>query len=416
LELCPLTLLFGRQGTGKSSILEALWRFSNVLTFPQPTLEMMKEVHPNIEYKEMVHKGEKNRKLTIEIQIPYGDEQSAGWKVEFWFDKEKRFASQELTIQQNTIVKVSRPKIVFEIPTELKGISPFQDPLYLIPEVFLIPEDGLKVLKVHEREKIKKAYTTVQIIRNSLIGKEVSKVAILSPLRGEVPISGDVNKRVLHENGELEPVGYRGENLIELLAISKKPIFQNWFSSIQKWSEKLGLSQLVSYWSGTGPTISSEYQDKVLKCFLKLHSASYGAKQALCMIVQLFSPFQRIILIEEPESSLHPEAVSLLPQMIYEAIKQGKQIIATTHSTILPLAISKLIKLAKKDGICIRPNELISIYEIKKDNKFGTIAEKREVDERGYIKGYIPSFYEVELQLLREWQEGLPKYEAQFRG
>jgi len=66
-----------------------------------------------------------------------------------------------------------------------------------------------------------------------------------------------------------------------------------------------------------------------------------------------------------------------------------------------------MIKKAKEEGICEDPNDLIAIYEVEKDAE-GTKARRLQLDGRGYIKGYVPSFYKVEKQLFDEWWESLP--------
>ena len=106
-------------------------------------------------------------------------------------------------------------------------------------------------------------------------------------------------------------------------------------------------------------------------------------------------------MIEEPEISLHPEAQILMQQMFAEVIKEGKQIILTTHSSFLLLALSKVVK-----SDLISPDE-IAIYHIEKGEN-GTMVnppEPLELNEDGYITGWIPSYVRVEDQLFTEWAE-----------
>jgi len=50
--------------------------------------------------------------------------------------------------------------------------------------------------------------------------------------------------------------------------------------------------------------------------------ASYGQRQALSIVAQLFvAPPNSLILMEEPELSLHPEAQMMQPLLFAEAIK-----------------------------------------------------------------------------------------------
>ncbi len=148
--------------------------------------------------------------------------------------------------------------------------------------------------------------------------------------------------------------------------------------------------------------MSSDYVDPDLNTRLNIALASHGSKQILTIITQLFwSAPGSIIMIEEPEISLHPEAQILMQQMFAEVIKEGKQIILTTHSSFLLLALSKVVK-----SDLISPDE-IAIYHIEK-GEGGTIVnppKPLEINKDGYITGWIPSYVRVEDQLFTEWAE-----------
>lgn len=105
-------------------------------------------------------------------------------------------------------------------------------------------------------------------------------------------------------------------------------------------------------------------------------------------------------MIEEPEISLHPESQVLLQDLLAEAIRDGKQIICSTHSPLLILALSTVIKnrrLSKDD---------VALYDIEKEKK-GTAAKSLQLDDSGFVKGWIPSYIKVEDKLFREWAERL---------
>jgi predicted ATPase len=120
------------------------------------------------------------------------------------------------------------------------------------------------------------------------------------------------------------------------------------------------------------------------------------------MIVQLFWSKQNdILLIEEPETSLHPEAQIHLPELFAEVIREKKALILTTHSEFLILALSKPVK----KGL-INSND-IAIYSLNKTPE-GSQISALEVGDNGYIKGWIPSFTKVESELMKEFLETVP--------
>lgn len=120
------------------------------------------------------------------------------------------------------------------------------------------------------------------------------------------------------------------------------------------------------------------------------------------MIVQLFwSKQDSILLIEEPETSLHPQSQVQLPELFSEAIKRRVRLVLTTHSEFLILALSKPIR----EGLIKR--EDVAIYNLSK-TPTGTQLTQLEVGENGFIKGWIPSFTKVETDLMKEFLKYVP--------
>jgi len=102
------------------------------------------------------------------------------------------------------------------------------------------------------------------------------------------------------------------------------------------------------------------------------------------------------IMIEEPETNLHPKAQYDLAGTFTEAVtKERKQIIITTHSEHLLFGILQQIR--KKEV----KREEIAIYYVQKDAKDGkTVVEELEIDEHGRVKGGLPGFFEEEVREL----------------
>ena len=223
-----------------------------------------------------------------------------------------------------------------------------------------------------------------------------NKVVFISSTRGIIPeeiATGDIP----------DNVGKQGENLIQLLArIFGTLEYKDTAEKIAKWAGRFGINELHAGWHGANELIS-EYLDPSFGVVLNLSSASQGSRQILSVITQLFwSRPGDIIMIEEPEISLHPGSQVLLTELFAEAIAEGKQIIIATHSEFLPLALRRPIK----SGLLTLDD--IALYHIKKEEE-GTIAEKLDLTEAGYVRGWIPSFAEIEEDLLEEWIETVPE-------
>ena len=243
---------------------------------------------------------------------------------------------------------------------------------------------------LHENFKQNPSPQTPESISSSFIGK----VFPIRATRGIIEDS-DVPK-------EADWVWQNGEHTLEILERLPDANYRSERMKIQKWVSVFGISEAAATLAGRS-RISGSFSDEILDVALNASFASTGSRQVLPLIIQLFwSNPGSIILIEEPEISLHPELQIRLLEMFAEAINESKQIILTTHSHFLLQAIGYAVhnKWMKADQI--------SVYHVEKGEN-GTEVESLALGKNGYIQGWVPSFNKVERRLLKEWAETLPR-------
>ncbi len=80
--------------------------------------------------------------------------------------------------------------------------------------------------------------------------------------------------------------------------------------------------------------------------------------------------------------------------MFSEAIGEGKQIIITTHSHYLLLALTEAIQ---RNWIGY---DKVAIYEFTKEKETGSSAKRLTITRKGVIRGWVSSFAKVDAQLL----------------
>jgi hypothetical protein len=228
-----------------------------------------------------------------------------------------------------------------------------------------------------------------------------NKVRILYSTRGIFPYS-------IPSYGEGNDwVGTHGEYVLYILSrIFADPTKKELKDYIIKWASKFGLDNLTAGFTSEGKSegkLMSFFFDSASKEYINTAYAGFGSRQALVLLVQLLlSAKNDMILIEEPEMSLHPAAQLYLPQLFAEIINQQKNIILTTHSEFLILALSNPIQ--RK---LIRPSD-VAVYNLQKGPE-GTEVKSLEIGENGYIKGWIPSFTKVETELMQEFLKTVPE-------
>ncbi len=191
-------------------------------------------------------------------------------------------------------------------------------------------------------------------------------------------------------------VGRHGQDTLNLLSyLFASPEHSEIAEKIQFWSQAFGLRGLKAGWVRQ-KELQAGFNDPESRTALSLQHAGYGSQQILPVITQIYAaPKQSSVLIEEPEISLHPSAQVEIVKLFGDAIQYGQQLLVTTHSQILPLALSELEKYD------ISPDD-VAIYHLTR-NKDSVRVQRLEVDRKWNLPGWIPSFSAVESRLLKTW-------------
>lgn len=420
-ELKPLTIFLGPNGSGKSSILEAIGILSqsaekmnfqtngNLVRIPSASDIFYKITSENwltFEIHTKATNAEINKLITISKNELSNDLQEALYKGDIQYKLSYKWKTNEFNqtvmignqeIAKADLIKVSESGSVskLEFPNKISS-SPW------VGANQILNEQVFRDQKKEIEESSLFSDIAMEIVR-IMKARLLNQVFLISAIRGqtefEEKIIGDIDAKSLKVLG----VGTYGRYLIPVLSlIYSNREYEQIYRKIDKWASNFGLNKFSAGWKG-GLALGSDYVDNRLDVVLNLAMASHGSKQILSVITQLFwSEPGTIIMIEEPEISLHPDSQAHLVELFAEAIREDKQIIITTHSEFIPLTLSIPIQkgLLKIDDI--------AVYHVEKGEK-GTAIKRLELTSKGYVKGWIPSFAELEERLLKEWLETVPE-------
>jgi len=230
---------------------------------------------------------------------------------------------------------------------------------------------------------------------------------IADVLRERVFIVGP--ERNLQNREAEEPVGNyvgrRGEHTLSLLSsILSMPQYEAQSSRIRQWATVFGLHKLGARWAGRSVqqgqgrgVLEAGYSDEPSTTPLPVEQAGHGSYQILPVITQLLcAPEHSLVMIEEPEISLHPQAQIDLLRMLADAVSLGRRILITTHSSTLLLALPEAAKEGK-----LKVGD-VAIYEFSR-LQGETTATPLDLQPSWYVKGWIPSFSAVDSRLIKDW-------------
>jgi predicted ATPase len=416
LQLAPLTIFVGPNASGKSNVLESIAILAQTTRLDR---RITRSLEGSLGYGALIqypisrdfplfdfiaHKRDWSKFITFEIHIKDVGYHDIGYMYSYMpNDEEVRqavFANEEKLVEVGYL-KVGESTMAHEFlyPKDLKQfLFPMGHIEYILdPTCF---QYNLKPpITEQEKKKIEETFSEAQEIVKK-IETAVRDIYFISAIRGEV--------RAFVETGVGEPeLGTHGEGLIEILSlIFGQREHEKIAGKIIKWASKFGMKELkAGYWGRN--ILSSDYMDPELRTHLNMALdmalASQGSRQILTLITQLFwSKPGSVIMIEEPEISLHIEAQLEVPKMFSDAIKEGKQVIVTTHSEHLILALKPLIVNGE-----LKPED-VAIWHFEK-TKEGTKAERLNLTDKGIVEGWIPSYVKAEKEIIKEWFDTLPE-------
>ena len=449
LELRPLTVIVGPNASGKSSILYALlWillRADNP-TLTNPPSPKEKEILSINSYEDLVFRKERGRWFGVHFALKLNEylkrllkEQAREIRWECINVHEPSFErvnygfflkiNQRGELDYRVLLKVDDIEISFtqeldevkgeyrnEIsgPGKLKAIV-FPSPVYTytlfgrlyLTDIFL--RGGVTFSTEHKAE-LDRLEKLLEFLLEKIRSEITGHIFFLASGRGrEVPLSLEIKD--IEARGV---VGFYGEKLLNALlsvyAAASSGIREVLGSELDKWAERFGLKDLTA--GLEEKAAKAKYKDPS-GVEIDVASAAYGHKQLLPLLTQcIAAPRNSMIMIEEPEISLHPSSQALLPLFFADMIKKyDKQIIITTHSPFLVMAIADAISGSEEfpDVQRLRPQDVV-IYEVERDDTGTAKPKEIKLSKEGYPKDGIPSFLKVELnlynKLLRRLGEG----------
>jgi predicted ATPase len=433
IELAPFTIFVGPNGSGKSSILEALALISQAAKKNTSIRNAICcELVEYQDFKEILYKGQEGLELALGFAVDISFEE-----IKLGLEKDLETFSHSTSVDQKTVQwyldflhrlreEALAKKGIIEVMyiyrvSDLHTLHTYKIGKFEIVFGYDKARGGIpKDLKLHceasNCEPFLQTFTVdnhVSQVSSYLVDalrKRLSKIYLLSAERGSIPwtCSAPTEKPAW--------VGRKGENTLAILAELKKPGYESKWVFYERLCEDFGIERPWAGWEARD-IITSQYRDRYLGSVHRLPMLGYGSRQLLPVIIQLaYSDPESVILVEEPEISLHPRYQRMLPVLFGLAVSEGKQVLVTTHSSYFPLSLDLVLS---KEGYTVKAYTLerrgeqareksirvklepadVAVYHVVRDEEGHTRAERLEVDEKG-LKSGIPSFIDVEREIL----------------
>lgn len=412
LDISPITIIYGENGSGKSSILEAI----QLLKQSIGNNRLITDGIINFgSYKDIVMNGDEDQWVTIGVGISFENDEfqnhllsSTDESLDYFYnilkmdfpityvEYEASFRRKNRVWELSQVLKLNEVRLIEVRHERINGVQN----KVVIPNINAIP--NLSEYILHEnigyfsfqriapkQQRIREAYGRLGRDLNRIFHNVLNNYFLISPARASMPFEAQTPT-------DPKWVGYKGEALAGLLSkIWGKVDHYQKRKKISDWAERFGLTELWAGFHG-GKKLGVTFRDPLTQAPVNLNWAGHGSKQVLVLITQMFwGDKGEIVAMEEPEISLHLQLQMELARLFAEVVKEGKQVIITSHSAQFLTAFRSLFKnqtLTTKD---------LAVQHLKK-TKEGATNKKLKVTKQGIVKPFIPSIAEAEKKLVSE--------------
>ena len=360
LEIKPLTILIGKNNTGKSAILKLPTLLEGSLSgrFSQPFELNNNDVKIANEYKDIVY-GRNNREVEFEIlqKKHISDIEFDNLRVEIFIDENKPIIENwncnnifDLTkLDENNYQnkKINKVQETFFEGINLNSIE-FVDDLLPKEDFFPLPNF---------------------VLNTDFIGA----------------IRQEALKHYEYSSNISEKSGIDGSKLYDFLIDDYMSTDKKYFSQISNFIKNKfeGWELSIEVDGGRKDKPAIIYlENKNLK--INVSQVGMGISQVLPLIIRAYKPCdaKTLIIVEEPESHLHPFAHAQIAQLFFDSllIDKNKKYLIETHSQNFVLRLRRLIAEGK-----LVPDDLALYYVDFNEENNESELKRIIIDENGNV-------------------------------
>lgn len=391
IDLAPITFLFGGSSSGKTALLQAL------LLLKQTASGFDPKQHINFgggrrdyvdfgSYQDLVYGHDKSQHIGLRLswhpltafyeQVQNSIDYVISWRLnsDIFIETLDYFIHSADSENYHAKVKHNEGgKYLLEVSTP---IAVEDTPVSSPESCYILPDETLP--------KLAADYLFLNRYFNREFESLMDQLLYLGPLR-QYP------KRYYQWTGErksqvIEPDG--ADAVAALISAARDN--ESLQEDTANWLKQLGLVDGFSIKSTDARERFYEVTVKIGDAESALMDVGFGVSQVLPVIAMLLSaPAGSIILLEQPELHLHPNAQSALADlMLYAAEKRGLQLIVESHSEHLLRRLQR--RIAEVEQEFARP-ENIKMYFCAPGKTGSTICEVK-LDKYGQIANWPPNF------------------------
>ncbi len=370
IQLKPITILIGKNSSGKSSIAKLFTLLENSLSgeIEEPLLVKNNGVELGAEFRDLVF-GRASTPISFEIQ--FEDNRTLG-------------------------IKILQDKLKYDLDILEWSLDDFT--------ITYTPENGFTDYKGTKYKTKFRGFIPYEIRtskgKNKLLKSNLSNFEIDVDYIGPFRI---LPERQFYLSGQIEfkDTGIKGENAYAMLGVSQR-LRTDLHEKVSKWYEEHfdGWKLVVKDSNPFIEILLSKNDTDV-----NIVDVGQGMNQVLPLVVRANEKRENsIIVIEQPELHLHPAAHADLAELFARSAKENNQtFVIETHSENILLRLRKLVI---ENDFGFTKDDFI-IYWVE-DSEFGGQELKEiTVDEKGVLSDWSEGVFNEDVKEILEMQKAL---------
>ncbi|MGD0768736.1 MAG: DUF3696 domain-containing protein [Tepidisphaeraceae bacterium] len=410
--IAPLTVIFGRNNTGKSSILQSLLLLTQTLDSPGEgaSLNMRGPLYAAGMYSDIVHKHRASEHVEFRFEVATTPDRTDAIELEFASGEPQppRLVRLEIRTGQrgsgrdsgngfNTL-KIKRARGYggpFELIIGSKRLGSGRKANFLFSVNHLLPfiDDELPSrgrpdeppgrIRASARQALKSLEDSLRSIR--AVGAFRRQPDRRYEYAGRPPLGIDAS----------------GEHVIDALIedSTRRHHRGELIGPVNKWLSAIGRVKLqrIRVLSKASKIYEIRLKDTDSGRWANFADVGFGIGQVLPVIVEgLRTPKDGTFLVQEPEIHLHPDAQLAMADFLIDLVAAGRRVIVETHSEPLLLRIRHRV-VEQPDGRSRKSKlgpEDVSVIYVSKTEEGASCTQALTLDELGQIKNWPTGFME----------------------
>jgi predicted ATPase len=407
MPLAPLTVIFGRNNSGKSSILQSLLLLRQTLDSPEygVRLNLRGPLYPAGSYADVVHQHQSKQHVTMRFGVDLTKQGRSGeLQIECCSDEPQppRVTRLKVTGGELEPLEIRRSRGrggPFELTIGARCVGLEKDANFRFPVDQFLPLIG------EEPSHVGRPSTKRSEIRGFARTMLDEFQKVLLNLRAVGAFRRQPERRYEYQGRVPEVVDSAGENVVNAIIedATRRRGRAELLRMVNRWLKTVGRVRLLPlrHISRSARIFEVRLRDTDSGRWANFADVGFGIGQAFPVFVEgLRTPAGGTFLVQEPEIHLHPDAQLGMADFLVYLARSGRFVIAETHSEHLLLRIRRRILASfagKRSRLALKPEE-VSILHIDKRRDGTSHARRLEMDDLAQIRNWPRGFMEEATQ------------------